>query len=96
MKSSTLFVLPSSREGFGIVVLEANACGLPVVTVNHKDNASKDLITKGQNGFVCRLNDKDIAENIIKSLNKKDWKTKEYVKDYDWNNIVKQFEEVYR
>jgi len=35
LKSSKIFVLPSTREGFGITALEALACGLPVVTVDH-------------------------------------------------------------
>ena len=40
MKSSKVFVLPSTREGFGMVVIEANACGIPVVTINHPMNAA--------------------------------------------------------
>ncbi|WP_367884760.1 glycosyltransferase [Thermococcus sp. JCM 11816] len=35
MKASRVFVLPSIREGFGITALEANASGIPVVTVVH-------------------------------------------------------------
>jgi glycosyltransferase involved in cell wall biosynthesis len=96
MKSSKVFVLPSTREGFGIVVLEANASGIPVITVNKKDNASKDLIQDGKNGYVCRLDEKDIADSILKALKKKNWKTKEYVKKYDWPNIIAHFKEVYK
>ena len=48
MKSSKVFVLPSTREGFGISVIEANACGIPVITVRHENNASKDLIQVGR------------------------------------------------
>ena len=51
MKSSKVFVLPSTREGFGIVVIEANACGFPVVVVNHKMNAATDLVVDGINGI---------------------------------------------
>ncbi len=50
LKSSKIFVLPSTREGFGISALEALACGLPVVTVDHPANAIRDLITEN-NGF---------------------------------------------
>ena len=54
LKSSKVFVLPSTREGFGITALEALACGLPVVTVDHPSNAIRDLITE-KNGFLCSL-----------------------------------------
>ncbi|MEM2276636.1 MAG: glycosyltransferase [Thermoproteota archaeon] len=55
MKASKVFVLPSSREGFGIAALEANACGIPVITVKHDRNATCDLIKNGVNGFICNL-----------------------------------------
>jgi len=96
IKSSKVFVLPSSREGFGISVIEANACGIPVITVNEKDNASKDLISNPHNGFICNLDENDLAKTIEKALNKKDWKTKGYVQKYDWSNVIKKFEGVYR
>src|SRR3989339_344689 len=53
-----VFVIPSSREGFGITVIEANVCGIPVITINHVNNASKCLILKGKNGFICELDEK--------------------------------------
>ena len=96
IKSSRVFVLPSEREGFGITVIEANACGIPAITVNHRDNASKDLIQNNKNGYVCKLDEKDIAKAISQALKKHDWKTKEYVKKYDWSNIIMQFKEVYK
>ena len=51
MKSSKMLVLPSLREGFGLVVVEAMAAGIPVITTRHKDNAAQDLIREGINGF---------------------------------------------
>lgn len=101
IKSSKVFALPSTREGFGIAVIEANACGIPVITINHKDNAAKDLIKTGknnQNGFLCKLNEKQLAKTIIQALkNSKNMKTAciNQAKQYDWSNIIGKFEEVY-
>jgi glycosyltransferase involved in cell wall biosynthesis len=100
MKSSKVFILPSSREGFGLVVIEANACGIPVITVDHKDNAARDLTEEGKNGFVCQLNEKEIAKRIMRILeNNSGRKMKEgcmdLAKKYDWGKIVDEIEGVY-
>lgn len=100
MKSSKVFVLPSTREGFGIVVVEANACGLPVITIDHKDNAAKDLIEEGENGFVCQLDKEKIAEIVIRILeNNLDQKVKkacmDIAKKYDWDKSIDEIGKVY-
>lgn len=99
IKSSKVFVLPSTREGFGIVVIEANACGIPVITIDHEDNASKDLIKNNQNGYVCKLDEKYLADNIIKAIKQsKSMKNNciSEAKQYDWGNFINKFEEVYK
>jgi len=94
MKASKVFVLPSTREGFGIVTLEANACRLPVITLSHKRNAAKDLIGNGINGFTCRLSEKDITENIILALNKNMSKRCiDNARRYDWSLIIDKYED---
>ena len=106
IKSSKVFVLPSTREGFGISIIEANACGIPVITINHKDNASKFLIqeesygNKGNkgNGFLCQLDEKDLKEKVkkaLKSHKNMSQECKNTSKKYDWNNLISRFEGVY-
>jgi glycosyltransferase involved in cell wall biosynthesis len=46
-------VLPSRREGYGMVVVEAAALGTPSVVVADPDNAATDLISPGENGYVA-------------------------------------------
>lgn len=47
-------VLPSLREGYGLVVVEANAAGTPAVVVEGEDNAAAELVDDGVNGTVAR------------------------------------------
>ena len=97
MKSSKVFVLPSTREGFGIVALEANACGLPVITVEHAMNATRDLVKNGRSGFVCRLVENEVVDKILMALHSNMSKgCLEFARNYDWNNIARRCEIFYR
>jgi glycosyltransferase involved in cell wall biosynthesis len=46
-------VLPSRREGYGLIVVEAAALGTPSVVVADPDNAASDLVSDGENGYVA-------------------------------------------
>lgn len=97
MKSSRVFASPSTREGFGMAALEANACCLPVVTVNHRMNAVRDLVTKGT-GQICEPSAEGLAEAIVNELDsgKNMMRCEENAKSYDWERICSLAEAVYR
>ncbi len=100
MKSSKVFVLPSTREGFGISLLEANACGLPAIVVNAEKSAAASLINEGVNGVLCDLSARSIASKIEYFLKNDSYKklsrsSKEHAKGYDWGEIASEVEGVY-
>lgn len=68
LKSATVFAFPSAREGFGIAVLEAIACGLPVVTTSAPDNVAQDLVGQSATGVVCAPSSEALAEAIRQVL----------------------------
>jgi glycosyltransferase involved in cell wall biosynthesis len=60
-------LLPSRREGYGMVVVEAAARGTPSVVVAGEDNAATELIEEGVNGFVASASDAaTIAATIMR------------------------------
>ena len=64
MKSARVFVYPSVREGFGLAVVEALACGTPVVTCDHPDNYARHLVEDGRSGRVCQPDPASLAAAI--------------------------------
>jgi len=64
-----LFVLPSKKEGFGIVFIEAMACGLPVICGNV--DGSMDAIRNGELGTAVNPDDPDELQSAIEAYLKK-------------------------
>jgi glycosyltransferase involved in cell wall biosynthesis len=62
-KLANIFVMPSKREGFGIVFIEAAANGLNVIAGN--EDASKEALLNGQLGVLV---DPDNIEEIAKTI----------------------------
>jgi glycosyltransferase involved in cell wall biosynthesis len=58
-------ILPSRREGYGMVVLEAAARGTPSIVVAGDDNAATELVEQGENGFIApSASPEDLAEAV--------------------------------
>jgi starch synthase len=63
MAAHDVFVFPSLFEGFGLVLLEAMAMGLPIIATPH--TAAPDLIDDGQEGFLVPIRSAEaIAEKL--------------------------------
>ena len=64
MANASIFTLTSTFEGFGLVIVEAMSCGLPVISYNCPCGP-KDIISDGTDGFLVPLNDEQcLAEKI--------------------------------
>jgi glycosyltransferase involved in cell wall biosynthesis len=64
MQQCDVFVFPSFFEGFGLVLLEAMACGLPVITTTA--TAGPDIIVQGENGWLIEPGD---MSALIETMN---------------------------
>ena len=58
-------VLPSEREGYGLVVVEAAAKGTPSIVVAGADNAATELVEEDENGYVAASASPEALANAI-------------------------------
>jgi glycosyltransferase involved in cell wall biosynthesis len=67
MRRALCLALPSTREGYGLVVVEAASCGTPSIVVEGPDNAALELVEDGVNGVVARSAAAgDLSEAILR------------------------------
>jgi glycosyltransferase involved in cell wall biosynthesis len=64
--ASDLFVLPSRREGFALVVVEAMLCG--AVPIRTRTSGAVDQTEDGENGFICPFDDPAALAKLIDLL----------------------------
>ena len=67
-QNSSVFTLPSRFEGFGLVIIEAMACGVPIVAFDC-ENGPRNIITNNQNGIlVPPFNVNEYAESLLRLM----------------------------
>lgn len=102
IKRSEILVLPSTREGFGLVLAEANACEIPVIA--YDSGGVSEIIKDNINGFLIEprniqklsskieylINNKKIAEKMGKSGRKI------VEESFNWDIISQKIEIVYK
>ena len=97
LNASDLFVLSSVDEGLPSVVLEAIACGKPVVAT--QVGGIPDVVSSSDIGILVKPRDKEaLAQAILEALNRK-WESEkicEYAQKYSLKNVVRQILQVYQ
>jgi glycosyltransferase involved in cell wall biosynthesis len=93
--SSDIFVMPSFQEGLSVALMEAMACGLPLIASSIRGNV--DLVDEGKGGYLVDVTDKNQYIDAVKKLTKDEplrRKMGEYniskVKNYDINYVIGQ------
>jgi glycosyltransferase involved in cell wall biosynthesis len=67
LRDALCMLLPSVREGYGLIVVESAAHGTPSVVVRSPDNAAVELVEDGVNGVVAESDDpRDLAAAIVR------------------------------
>ena len=71
---SSVFVLPSRFEGFGLVIIEAMACGLPVISFDC-ENGPRNIISHEHDGILVKAFDvEEYAQQMIRLINDADFR----------------------
>lgn len=98
MQNSDAFIMASEFETFGIVYIEAMACGNPIITVK---NGGSDSLINEENGIILEENSIDKFSNAMKYMikNRKNYNSEDIsmkcISKYGKNSYIKQTYELY-
>ncbi len=101
VKAAKVFVSPSVREGFGLAVLEAIACGVPVLTTSAPDNLAQHLVARYSRGRVCEPTPEAVTAAIRDLVVRADLGVREdgeadsWAAEYDWRAMADRIHQAY-
>lgn len=101
MQQADALLFPTRSEGFGLVAIEAQACGLPVITTN--GSALPEVVQHRKTGFLCEKNNVQSFVEAIRTLKETTGLQKElslrarlYIEEnFKIDKMVHQYVEVY-
>ncbi|USD24834.1 glycosyltransferase family 4 protein [Flagellimonas marinaquae] len=101
LSKSNVFVLPTFREGFSRVLLEASAMGLPSITTNVP--GTREIIRDGQEGLLVGVNDsEELSKAMIKMASDTNLysscsrNAQQHVQQFSINQISKDYINLYK
>lgn len=83
--AADVFVFPSRTDTFGVVLLEAMACGVPVAA--YPVVGPIDVVRHGITGYL----DEDLARAVEGALPLSSQACREYARGFTWENATRQF-----
>ena len=101
IKAASVLVMPSVREGFGISVAEAQACGTVPIVVRSPMSAAPALIRDGIDGLVCDPTTASLADALTRLLSdptrlaSMSREARRAARRYDWDLLAGRMERVY-